>query len=152
MKTLLDNKLSYNLNLFFINYLLVVVSNFDFLHHHIAHKSPIVFLVSFGIIGVILTLTVTRLKIYIPIKILLINLLSAIFAFLFVIVVLYPMPCRGIGCINGFGDLVISFGAMVVYLFFSLKLYVAFAIIGTIYIAIIAKKHIAEKAKGEING
>lgn len=125
---------------------MIVVLDYDFLTHHIAHKNPIAFLIAFLIAGIILTQAFLRLKIFIPWKILVINLMSAMFAMIIVNVWLYPTPCQGVGCVDYFDvlELLKLTGLSMIYFFIALKFYISFIVLNIVYFPLLFYKKVDE--------
>lgn len=125
---------------------MIVVLDYDFLTRHIAHKNPIAFLIAFLIAGIILTQAFLRLKIFIPWKILVINLMSAMFAMIIVNVWLYPTPCQGVGCVDYFDvlELLKLTGLSMIYFFIALKFYISFIVLNIVYFPLLFYKKVDE--------
>lgn len=125
---------------------MIVVLDYDFLTRHIAHKNPIAFLIAFLIAGTILTRAFLRLKIFIPWKILVINLLSAMFAMILVNVWLYPTPCQGVGCVYYYEvlELLKLIALNMFYFFIALKFYISFIVLNILYFLLIFYRKVDE--------
>ena len=124
----MDINYKYNLGLFLTNFFIICALTYDFLTRHILHQNPILFLAMFGIFGSLISIYFTRIKIFIPLKTLLVNILSACISFL-IFFLIYD-DCIGIGCDRSIYD----FFIIMVYLFIILKLHISTLVITIIYL------------------
>lgn len=126
-KAAMDTDYKYNLGLFIINYLIVGVFSYDFLTRHAFHQHPILFLLLFGFVGLVMAAFITKLKAFIPLKTLSVNIISSFIA-AWIYILLFEQ-CSGVGCDRNFQDYLY----FVVYLFVILKFYVSVLVITFIY-------------------
>lgn len=125
----MDSKYTYNLGLFLVNYFIVCYLSYSYLTRHIFHKNPLFFTILLGVVGMLMTIAIVKVKIIIPIKIFLINTFSSYTAFL-VFYVVYD-NCAGVECDKSYIDHI----SIIIHLFTILKFYISIIVITILYFA-----------------
>lgn len=123
----MDSKYLYNLVFFLANYIIVCYLSYDNLTRHIFNKNPLFFILVFGLIGLITTALLTKIKTIIPIKLFLTNLFASYISFL-LFYTIYD-DCMGLECEKNYFDHIL----MIVYLFVTLKFDIAILVTTILY-------------------